>query len=299
MRPALAAGALVELEHVDRGFRSRPALVDVNLRLDRGRVLGVVGGNGAGKTTLLRVLAGSLQPSGGTIRALPGLRTGFAPDSDVVLYGDITVAGYLALMHGLGGGGTPGPGDVVELFSLQGLATTEIRTLSRGYRQRVLLAQAVLGGPGLLLLDEPLNALDPFSSEQVGDLLRRLPWEPGIVVSSHHLPDLLDFADEIAVLSAGSIIALGPPATFLSSPGGAVSIAVLAGEEAVRRALAGPFRLDELSSRGGTTRALVMAAAPGEGEGEVLARDVLGHLVAGGIPVADVTVRRLSLPGAP
>ena len=156
------------------------AVTGVDLEVRRGEVTGLVGRNGAGKTTLLRMLAGALLPTEGRVWRAAGLRAGLAMDRDVALYSDMPVGAYLSCMARLGpsGAGGPEPDEAADWLGLADRRRQEIRTLSRGYRQRVLLAQALLGAPDLILLDEPLNSLDPVQIAEVSALLRSLPWGP-------------------------------------------------------------------------------------------------------------------------
>lgn len=276
------------------------ALRAVDLELAKGTITGLVGRNGAGKTTLLRILARALAPSSGSVVHAPGLRIGLALDRDVALYGDMPVESYLRCMGKLGAvrGRDPGPSEVMSWLDLTQRRRQEIRTLSRGYRQRVLLAQALLGAPELLLLDEPLNSLDPVQIAEVSQLLRTIPWAPAMLVSSHVVAQVVDVVDDIVAMAAGTLIARGPLAEFFGPHDAgqrtAVAVAVAGAENAVRRALRG-FEVDDLVTRGGVTRALV--GAPRDAPDiptDTLAVQVVTCLAESGLAIVEVNPRRLA-----
>ena len=294
---------LLRAEGLGKSYGAAVAVAGVDLEVRRGEVTGLVGRNGAGKTTLLRMLAGALLPTEGRVWRTAGLRAGLAMDRDVALYSDMPVGAYLSCMARLGPSGAdgPGPDEAADWLGLADRRRQEIRTLSRGYRQRVLLAQALLGAPDLILLDEPLNSLDPVQIAEVSTLLRSLPWGPAVVVSSHVVAHVLDLVDDVAVMSSGALVARGPLAGFFGPHGDgavpAVTLAVAAAEADVRSALEPAFRLDEVATRGGVTRAVVRPgpAGPAGVSADALAADVLRRLAAQGLPVVEAQPRRLLL----
>lgn len=197
------------------------ALCPLDLTIDRGRIVGVLGPNGSGKTTLLRVLAGLQEPTSGSARVL-----GERPDADVarrrVAYqpeGPLPLAvlsgrEYLAFVGAsLGLPNATSDGRAEELLvrlGLQAAAKRAVGTYSTGMQKRLQLAAALLGEPDVLLLDEPTSGLDPFGSESVMQILReRAAAGATVLMASHHLLEVEEICDEVLVLQDGSLRARG------------------------------------------------------------------------------------------
>lgn len=203
-----------------RGNSGKPALSGVTLRLEPGVVTGLVGINGAGKTTLLEVASGALRPSTGAVRWFGGetwtvgvrARLGFVPDVPGIPP-LLTVAQALRLFASLSGM-PPATGRIriamrLKQLRLDGLADTEVRKLSRGNLVRVGLAQALLGEPDLLLMDETFAPLDPQAQVEARQVIREEAARgAAILVSSHQLDQLEQVADRVLLLHDG---VLGPP----------------------------------------------------------------------------------------
>ena len=179
----------------------------------------LLGPNGSGKTTILRILAGYLRPSAGTAR-IAGLDVvddslaarrcvGYVPE-DVPLYGGMAVREFLVFMGRLKGLTAPGlsgaVSEAMHRLRLEQMHDVQIGRLSRGYRQRVAIAQALLGNPALLILDEPTNGLDPRQIIEMRELIRSLGGERTILVTSHILGEIERVADRIAILLDGRLL---------------------------------------------------------------------------------------------
>ncbi len=210
----------------------RTALRDVTLRVERGTLLLLAGANGAGKSTLLRLLAGVLVPSSGRIELFdlplgaPPLRGRLAwmPEANEARW-RLDARELLELAAALYGGSGAAQRQRVEAALsdalLEPLARRSFATLSKGERRRVGVAQALATGAELLLLDEPLDGVDPESAELLlQSLARRARAGTTIVVSSHVLLDGQVGGDALALLDRGALIAVGPPATLLTGPAG-------------------------------------------------------------------------------
>ncbi len=215
--------AMIEIDNLTHDYKSGfgrrrwRALDSLTLRIDAGEVLGLLGPNGAGKTTLFRALLGLITPTAGTIR-IDGQppaavewksRLGYLPEQPA-LYDQLTAREFLIYAGRLSGMGA-GPAAIqaaslLDRLELTTVAGRPLRRLSKGLRQRVGLAQALLGDPPLLLLDEPMSGLDPVGRRLVRDLIG-VARAAGttIVFSSHHLSDVEMLADRVAVLAGGRL----------------------------------------------------------------------------------------------
>ncbi|MBN2886110.1 MAG: ABC transporter ATP-binding protein [Chromatiaceae bacterium] len=210
---------LVRVTDLSRRFGARLALSDVNLALERGHVLGLLGPNGAGKTTCLRLLAGVLAPSAGRIEIL-GLdlaregrearrHLGYLPDRPP-LYPELRVDEYLrfcARLRGIPRRRIAGALDEAKhRCGLDAMGRHPIARLSKGFRQRLGLAQAIIHRPRLLILDEPTEGLDPYQMRAMRALIRELAQECGVIFSSHLLPEVQAVCDRVAILHQGRML---------------------------------------------------------------------------------------------
>ena len=241
--------AVIAAEQLTKWYGPRLAVDRVSLAVGPGEIVGLLGPNGSGKTTILRILAGYLRPSAGTAR-ISGLdvvddalasrrRVGYVPE-DAPLYGGMTVREFLAFMgrlKGLATAGLPAAVDAaVERLGLGPVRGIQIGRLSRGYRQRVAIAQALLGSPDLLILDEPTNGLDPRQIIEMRELIRSLGGERTILVTSHILGEIERVADRVAILLDGRL--LGVHALRAPSEGQRLRLHVRGHEAGVRACLA-------------------------------------------------------------
>ncbi|MGH9106088.1 MAG: ABC transporter ATP-binding protein, partial [Acidimicrobiales bacterium] len=224
---------MVRVEEVVKRFGALEALAGLSFEVARGEVFGLIGPNGAGKTTTLRILAGLSRPSGGRVEvggvassASPGrLRqlTGYTPDFFGV-YDSMTAAEYLgfyASCYRVPRRLVPRViGDLLALVGLTTKADTQVDTLSRGMKQRLCLARALVHDPAVLLLDEPASGLDPRARAEMRELVGALR-ELGktIVLSSHILPELAEMCTSFGVLDGGRMVACGPAQSIFSSLG--------------------------------------------------------------------------------
>ena len=210
--------ALIELQNVSRRYGSVQALRNVSLKVEKGSVLGLLGQNGAGKTTLLNILTGYLAPTEG--RALiDGFDTlmepvqarrhlGYLPEQPP-LYDEMTVREYLrfaAELRGVEKRAIPAHVDeVMELTGLTDMRSRMVGHLSKGYRQRAGMAQALCGDPEVLVLDEPTVGLDPKQITEIRDLIRKLSRGRTIVFSSHILSAVQQLCSHVVILDHGEV----------------------------------------------------------------------------------------------
>ena len=191
---------MIEVEHLTRRYGETVAVDDVSFGIGRGEVVGLLGHNGAGKTTIMKMITGFLEPTAGKIR-VDGKeigcdtrqiqrRIGYLPENCPV-WPEMTVIDYLdyqAALHGVAESERPAAiRCAIERTDLGPKASEVIATLSRGYRQRVGVAQAILHDPAILILDEPTNGLDPSQIQHMRTLIRELSETATLMVSTHIL----------------------------------------------------------------------------------------------------------------
>jgi len=220
---------LLTLTGVAKSFKEIDALVHVDLEINSGQVIGLVGGNGAGKTTLLRLMAGVMEPSKGSIlfqnKPVSSMRTrlGVVPES-TGLYSRLTAwenIRYHSRMYGIAY-------DVAwnrviyfaKMLDITDALSRHTKGFSRGMRQKTALLRALAHGPEILLLDEPTAGLDVTSARTVRSLVGQLRDEGGTVIySTHHLAEAQQVCDRIIIVHNGTIRADGSPAELLNSTG--------------------------------------------------------------------------------
>jgi ABC-2 type transport system ATP-binding protein len=212
-------GELLSVRGLGRRYGTHPALAGVDLQLRRGEVLGLLGPNGAGKSTCLQILSGNLAPSSGEVQVLgldlirspcPAKRhIGYLPERPP-LYSDMRVDEYLVYCARLRGIPRRRRAEAVERAKARcGLAdagTRPIVKLSKGYRQRLGLAQAIVHTPDLVILDEPTDGLDPVQIRVVRELIRGLAADCGLILSSHILSEVQAVCSRVLILRDGRVL---------------------------------------------------------------------------------------------
>ncbi len=197
---------MVSLQHISKSFGSQKVLNDVSLEIPAGQIVGLLGPNGAGKSTLMKILIGLWSADSGTVSA--PARIGYLPENNP-LYEDMYVSEYLAFMAKMTNDQMVNDQMVNELVELVGLSPERhkhIRELSKGYRQRVGLAQALLGAPELLILDEPTTGLDPNQLVEIRALIKSLSGESrSVILSTHILQEVREMCDRVIILDHGTI----------------------------------------------------------------------------------------------
>jgi ABC-2 type transport system ATP-binding protein len=215
-------GVRVEADALTRRFGDQLALDGVSFTISEGEAFGLLGPNGAGKTTFIRCLTGVLLPSGGEIRVNgtspardPGAvraQLGFVAETSR-LYGELRVTSFLGFCAGARGLAGPAHGQaverVIERFHLGEVAKRLIGHLSKGFQQRVSLAQAFLTDPPLVIVDEPTSGLDPVQQDEVRSLLRSLRGERTLLLCTHDLPEARMLTERLAVLNRGRLVTVG------------------------------------------------------------------------------------------
>jgi ABC-2 type transport system ATP-binding protein len=215
---------MIEARSLSKRYGARDAVRDVSFSIGVGEIVGFLGPNGAGKTTTLRMLTGFLPPSGGSARVAGfdivtqsmdvRARIGYLPET-VPLYRDLTVAAYLDFVGVLKGIAREERARriafVVDACGVGEVRTRRIGTLSRGFRQRVGLAQALLNDPDVLFLDEPTVGLDPKQIVEIRDLIRSLAGRRTVILSTHILPEVNLLCRRVLIIHRGRLIADARP----------------------------------------------------------------------------------------
>jgi ABC-2 type transport system ATP-binding protein len=222
--------ALIEIERLTKRFGSFIAVDDVSFTVDRGEVLGFLGPNGAGKSTTMRMLAGFMPPTAGTARICGAdvvdqpvaakRNLGFLPEG-APTYPEMSVTGFLAFTGRIRGFRGSELDDRVAhamtLTELEGVRLQPIETLSKGFKRRVGLAQALLHDPPVLVLDEPTDGLDPNQKHEVRELIRRMAPEKAIVISTHILEEVGAVCTRAIIIAHGRVVVDAPPAVLEQS----------------------------------------------------------------------------------
>jgi gliding motility-associated transport system ATP-binding protein len=215
---------MIEAVNLTKVFDKTPALTDVSFKVEKGEILGFLGPNGAGKTTTMRILTGFLPPTSGTAK-VAGFdvldqskevreRIGYMPENPPV-YGDMTVSSFLHFISRIKGVAPSKEKErvdaVIQKCSLESVYKRLIGHLSRGYRQRVGLAQALIHDPEVLILDEPTIGLDPAQIIEIRQLIKSLAGNHTVILSSHILPEVEQTCARVVIINKGKIIAIDSP----------------------------------------------------------------------------------------
>lgn len=194
----------VAIEHISMRIGRQQVLDDVTLHIGDGEVLGLLGPNGAGKSTLMKILVGLRQPTSGSVRVPGKAEIGYLPEQNP-LYNDMFVREYLLFMARLGRVDNARVELVIRETGLTPEVHKRVGQLSKGYRQRVGLAQALLQDPKLLILDEPTTGLDPNQLDEIRPLIRRLGQDRTVILSTHILQEVQKMCTRVVILDHGVI----------------------------------------------------------------------------------------------
>jgi ABC-2 type transport system ATP-binding protein len=210
---------MIDVKNLTKVYGNFIAVRNVSFKADRGQILGFLGPNGAGKTTTMRIITGFMPATSGTV-LIDGLdifsqslearrRIGYLPETPP-LYADMRVDGYLRFVARIRGVGRAKLDEAVEhVIKVCGLAEVAKRIcgqLSKGFRQRVGIAQALVHDPPVLVLDEPTIGLDPRQIHEIRDLIRGLSGERTIVLSTHILPEVSQICDRVVIIAYGQVV---------------------------------------------------------------------------------------------
>lgn len=299
---------MIEVSHLTREYSGRPAVSDLSFTVEDGQVYGLLGPNGAGKSTIMNIITGYLAATSGTVMVdghpLPEEADaakaciGYLPETPP-LYPEMTVREYLTFAAELKGVKRAERIAQVEKAArrtgLTDVMPRLIRNLSKGYRQRVGIAQALLGHPKVIILDEPTVGLDPAQVIEIRRLIRELRQGHTVILSSHILSEVQAVCSQVLILSHGRLVAEGTPQELSAqlSPHGVLHATALGSREAVAaavRAVKGIQSVDIEEESGGEVTFTARS-----GSGEDLRAAVSQALAAAGCAVLNLTAETRSL----
>ena len=278
---------MIEVERLTKSYGPLTAIRDVSFSVAPGEIVGFLGPNGAGKSTTMRILACFMPASSGTAR-IAGYdvfreslkvrkRIGYLPEN-VPLYGDLRVAPYLDFVAEVNGVGRSERrrrvAEAMERCRITEVQHRLIGKLSKGYRQRVGLAQAIIGDPEVLILDEPTLGLDPKQITEIRSLIKSLAGGHTVILSTHILPEVSMVCSGVVIINQGSIVAQGPIDTLVDQffPTARVEVEIVGPPAAVRdgmRAIPGVVAVEGLAVTDGVGRYVVESARGRDVRGEI------------------------------
>lgn len=228
---------MIEVQNLVKHYGAVKAVDDISFSVEKGEILGFLGPNAAGKTTTMRIITGFMPASAGTVKVAgydvfeQGLevkkRIGYLPENPP-LYTDMRVRDYLrftARIKGVNPRTIPAEIDrVAERISIVDVMEKHISNLSKGYKQRVGLAQALLNNPPVLILDEPTNGLDPRQIIEVREIIRSLGSDHTVILSTHILPEVSMTCNRVAIINEGKLVKIDTPDNLTTQLQGSESI---------------------------------------------------------------------------
>ena len=300
---------MITVEHLTKRYGSFTAVDDLSFTIEEGHVYGFLGPNGAGKSTTMNMMTGCLSATEGHVK-IDGFdifeepmearrRIGYLPEQPPLYLGE-TPEEYLRFVgeaKGLRGGELEAQIDeVIEVTRLEPMRHRVIRALSKGYRQRVGIAQALLGNPEVVILDEPTVGLDPIQILEIRELIRSLGERHTVILSSHILSEVQAMCDRILIIAHGRLIAFDTPENLeklLTTPGELILVADLP-EERFRAILAEVPGVTDVTCTADGTRLTGTVRAEGE-DLYALSRAVFLAFAAAGEPLLEMRVKKADL----
>ena len=300
---------MIEVQHLTKRYGPTTAVDDISFRVEKGEILGFLGPNGAGKTTTMRVLTGYMPPTEG--RAVVAgydifdqpieakRRIGYLPETPP-LYPEMTVSDYLLFVSRIKG--VPRAerkarvGEVMERTRVADMANRHCGKLSKGYRQRVGLAQALLHNPEVLILDEPTAGLDPKQIIETRQLIKQLGGDHTVILSTHILPEVSQTCGRVVIINKGRVVAVDTPENLTSRLRGSETMFVQVDAPAasdVRTALLGVPGVTEVSLA--ETRGNLASYEVNSGSGRDVRRELASAVVSSGWGLLELRPLRMSL----
>lgn len=299
---------MIEVQHLTKRYGRVTAVDDVSFRVERGEILGFLGPNGAGKTTTMRILTGYMPATDGraTVAGYDVFdapieakrRTGYLPETPP-LYPDMTVReylGFVAKIKGLPASQRRSRVDaVMQRTRVADVADRHCGKLSKGYRQRVGLAQAIIHNPEVLILDEPTAGLDPKQIIETRELIRSLAGDHTVILSTHILPEVAQTCHRVVIINKGRVVAVDTPANLTARLRGTETMYVQVdggGPETARalEMLPGVTRVTLADQHNGTAGYEIESA-----KGEDVRRELARTIVTRGWGLLELRPVRMSL----
>ncbi|HOJ33569.1 MAG TPA: ABC transporter ATP-binding protein [Candidatus Hydrogenedentes bacterium] len=299
---------MIETQGLTKYYGRIPAIQDVTFQIEKGEVVGFLGPNAAGKSTTLRILAGCMPPSSGTARiagfsvtdnSLEAKRNlGYLPEN-ISIYPEMTVQGflkYVADIKGVARGEVSREiGRVMERCGLTHMSRRQVGHLSKGYRQRVGLAQALIGNPAVLILDEPTVGLDPRQIIEIREMIRSLADSHTILLSSHILPEVSMVCRRVIIIHQGRIVTQDAMSVLeKSAERVTVWVEAIGSEQTIRNILQGVPGVDLVQLRGGSESTGYRFEVTGL-RGHVTPNQIADKLVRAGVAVVALQERSRTL----
>jgi ABC-2 type transport system ATP-binding protein len=300
---------LIEVEHLTKSYGTGRAVNDISFTVNKGEILGFLGPNGAGKTTTMRILTGYLPATEGTAR-IAGFdvfeqsmevrkRIGYLPEQPP-LYPEMSVSDYLTFVARIKGVEADKLSarlqDAMRMANIEDRRDQLIRKLSRGYKQRVGIAQAIVHNPDVVILDEPTVGLDPNQIIEVRKLIKSLAGDHTIILSTHILPEVEMTCDRVVIINKGQIVAEDTPQNLSSQRGGGQRIHLeVKGEAEALRSSFDPFaNLSKVEIEPVEASGLLSVTLENE-SGEDLRHKLAAHLIGRGFELYELRAVNLSL----
>ena len=300
---------MIEVQHVSKRYGPVAAVNDVNFRVEAGQILGFLGPNGAGKTTTMRILTGYMPPTEGKA-LIAGYdvfdspveakrRTGYLPESPP-LYPDMTVREYLNFVAKIKAVASGERRQRIEYAmdrtNIADMANRHCGNLSKGYRQRVGLAQAILHNPDVLILDEPTAGLDPKQIIETRELIKELAGDHTIILSTHILPEVAQTCEQVVIINKGRVVAEDTPANLTGRLHGSetIQLQVDTGSTdptSIMSAVPGVVQIRVSAVTPNNDRSIEIQAA----EGADIRREIANTVVRNGWGLLEMRPIRLSL----
>lgn len=298
---------MIEVEHLTKSYGQTRAVNDISFKVEKGEILGFLGPNGAGKTTTMRILTGYLPATGGTAR-VAGFdvfedsmevrkRIGYLPETPP-LYPDMTVNAYLAFVARIKGVEAADVSKRVEesmrMTNLLERKDWLIKKLSRGFKQRVGIAQAIVHNPDVVILDEPTVGLDPNQIKEVRHLIKGLAGDHTIILSTHILPEVEETCQRVVIINQGQIVAMDTPKNLaLQRTSSARTHLLVKGEaEAVKAALS---NIEGVTSVEVNEQAELLAATVESQTETDLRSQIAARVIGSGFELYELRTETLSL----
>src|SRR5215472_10599822 len=301
--------ALVEARDLVKRFGDLTAVDDISFSVERGEVVGFLGPNGAGKSTAMKIISGFMEPTSGQAwidghnshtDPIPARRRlGYLPEG-APAYGDMTVAAFLEFIASMHGMTKPQANsrlaELVDRIHLAGVWNQRIESLSKGFKRRVGIAQALVHDPDALILDEPTDGLDPIQKYEMRDLIRSIAPQKAIVISTHILEEVEAVCTRAIIIAKGRMLADATPSALLADTQGASALAITIDTADPRRAIEiistqpGISEVHVAERVNGVTRLVVHAP-----QSRPTAAELAGILGRSNIAVAEMFVKRASL----